>query len=295
MEKVYSVTTKGQRTMVAIETVIDIIYVVEILLCFVKKTRAFREFSPIAYNYLSPFSGTFLFDFIGTVPGLVFAQSYQFYFFKLFRCLVHIGMLMQPLDMIMRIILQKKSKKRQNDLITFCDLIMGVIYISHLCGCIWIHLGGQYDCKLDRRLGWDENTNLKENCVTSWIYANDFELKSNHTQYIFAFYWIFEVITTVGYGDYSGKTNQEYIFSIALEFIGLTFFSFLMGSINSIFNTTDSFEALIEEKLDSLDMWIKKIEKSNKPYHIQPTLYNDIRRYVEQAFLYDFNLVIEEF
>ena len=68
-----------------------------------------------------------------------------------------------------------------------------------------------------------------------------------------------------------------------------------MGSINSIFNTTDSFEALIEEKLDSLDMWIKKIEKSNKPYHIQPTLYNDIRRYVEQAFLYDFNLVIEEF
>ena len=73
MEKVYSVTTKGQMTMVAIETVIDIIYVVEILLCFVKKTRAFREFSPIAYNYLSPFSGTFLFDFIGTVPGLVFA------------------------------------------------------------------------------------------------------------------------------------------------------------------------------------------------------------------------------
>ena len=68
-----------------------------------------------------------------------------------------------------------------------------------------------------------------------------------------------------------------------------------MGSINGIFNTTDSFEDLIEEKLDSLDMWIKKIEKSNKPYHIQPTLYNDIRKYVEQAFMYDFNLVIEEF
>jgi hypothetical protein len=116
-----------------------------------------------------------------------------------------------------------------------------------------------------------------------------------YTQYIFAFYWIFEVITTVGYGDYSGKTSYEYIFSIALEFLGLTFFSFLMGSINGIFNTSDNFDDLIEEKLDSLDMWIKKIEKSNKPFHIQPTLYNDIRKYVEQAFLYDFNLVIEEF
>lgn len=77
--------------------------------------------------------------------------------------------------------------------------------------------------------------------------------------------------------------------------MGLTFFSFLMGSITSIFSTSDNFDDLIEQKLDSLDMWIKKIEKSNKPFHIQPTLYNDIRKYVEQAFLYDFNLVIEEF
>jgi len=99
----------------------------------------------------------------------------------------------------------------------------------------------------------------------------------------------------VGYGDYSGKTQNEYIFSILLEFLGLTFFSFLMGSITSIFSTSDNFDDLIEQKLDSLDMWIKKIEKSNKPFHIQPTLYNDIRKYVEQAFLYDFNLVIEEF
>lgn len=88
------------------------------------------------------------------------------------------------------------------------------------------------------------------------------------TKYIFALYWIFEVITTVGYGDYSGSTSEEYIFSIVLEFLGLTFFSFLMGSINGIFNNSDNFEDLIEEKLDSLDMWIKKIEKSNHPFHI---------------------------
>jgi hypothetical protein len=41
----------------------------------------------------------------------------------------------------------------------------------------------------------------------------------------------------VGYGDYTGATSYEYIFSIMLEFIGLTFFSFLMGSITSLFNT----------------------------------------------------------
>ena len=99
----------------------------------------------------------------------------------------------------------------------------------------------------------------------------------------------------MGYGDYTGKTSNELLFSIALQFIGLVFFSFLMGSINGIFNTSDNFEDLIDEKLDQLDMWIKKIEKSNKPFHIQPYLYNDIKQYINQAFLYDYNLVIEEF
>jgi hypothetical protein len=183
-------------------------------------------------------------------------------------------------------LLQKYSKKRQNDLSNFAGLIFFVIYVSHMMACAWLYLGQFYPC---------DNVPEGESCTQSWVYAAEFSNKPKHTQYIFAFYWIFEVITTVGYGDYSGSTSDEYIFSIALEFLGLTFFSFLMGSINGIFNTSDNFDDLIEEKLDSLDMWIKKIEKSNKPFHIQPTLYNDIRKYVEQAFLFDFNLVIEEF
>lgn len=124
--------------------------------------------------------------------------------------------------------------------------------------CIWLIFGMFEDCKLE----------TDSDCKQSWVYANEFDQKPIKTRYIFSFYWIFEVITTVGYGDYSGSTSSEYIFSIGLEFLGLTFFSFLMGSINGIFNTSDDFDDLIEEKLDSLDMWIKKIEKSNKPFHI---------------------------
>lgn len=127
------------------------------------------------------------------------------------------------------------------------------------------------------------------------MYANDFDVLSITSRYIFSFYWICEVITTVGYGDYVGATTEEYIFSLGLEFLGLTFFSFLMGSISGLFDHKDSFEDLLNEKLDGLDMWVKKIEKSNEPLHLQPRLYNDIRKYVEQAYKYDFNLLIEEF
>jgi hypothetical protein len=79
---------------------------------------------------------------------------------------------------------------------------------------------------------------------------------------------MFEVICTVGYGDFPGHTSNEYIFSVCLEFIGVVFFSYLMVDINALFSTSDNFDDLIEEKLDSLDMWIKKIEKSNTPLHL---------------------------
>lgn len=151
--------------------------------------------------------------------------------------------------------------------------------------CIWLRLG-QYSCKHHL-----ENTD----CTDGWIEVQGMTDAPDSTVYIFALYWIFEVITTVGYGDYSGSTTQELIFSMFLEFAGLTFFSLFMNQIGSVFNQSDNFQDLIDGKLDSLDMWIKKIEKSNKPYFIQPTLYKDIRRYVEEAFLFDFNLVVEEF
>jgi len=240
-----------------------------------------RELKTIIPHYLTTY---FIFDAIGTIPNMAFFnEGREFYWLKIFR-FVHLYRLHQPLQLVLKCALAKYSKKRQNDLTSFTILILLVIYSSHINACFWLYLGDLEAC-IGEPAG----------CIKSWRFENNFDNKPITTQYIFAFYWIFEVITTVGYGDFTGKTSYEYIFSIVLEFIGLTFFSFLMGSINGIFNTKDNFDDLIEEKLDSLDMWIKKIEKSNKPFHIQPTLYNDIRKYVEQAFLYDFNLVIEEF
>ena len=56
------------------------------------------------------------------------------------------------------------------------------------------------------------------------------------TIYVNAFYFILTTITTVGYGDISGSTTNEYLFSMCVEFIGLTFFSFLTGTISVMFS-----------------------------------------------------------
>ena len=72
------------------------------------------------------------------------------------------------------------------------------------------------------------------------------------------------MITTVGYGDYSMATTSEYCFMLALEFIGMIVFSMLMSSVSAVFGANDSFDDLVENKLEQLDIWIKKLEKSCK-------------------------------
>ena len=194
----------GQKTLQNIERVIDIIYLFEIILNFVKRTRALKKIQTIAVNYLTSY---FIFDVIGTLPNLIiFNEGFQYYYLKVFR-LVHFMRLVKPLELLLGCLLQKHSKKRQNDLTSFCSLILGVIYVSHVMGCIWLWLGQNSPCKLDASLPYDEESNAIADCTASWKYAAGFENKSYHTQYIFAFYWIFEVITTVGYGDYTGATS----------------------------------------------------------------------------------------
>ena len=134
-----------------------------------------------------------------------------------------------------------------------------------------------------------------DDCTQSWIFASGFEDKETHTIYIFAFYWIFEVITTVGYGDITGSTTGEYLFSMCVEFIGLTFFSFLTGTISVMFSGDQSFEALINARMEELDLWLLRLENCNKEEKIPNKLYHSIKEFIQDAFIYDFNLIIEEF
>lgn len=45
--------------------------------------------------------------------------------------------------------------------------------------------------------------------------------------YVFIFYWVITVITTTGYGDFSGGTTIEYLASLVIEFGGLLVFGVL--------------------------------------------------------------------
>ena len=78
--------------------------------------------------------------------------------------------------------------------------------ISHLCACIWIYIGrlDKYE-PVEKRESWL----AKPDNVTNG-FENTFLKMEEWKIYVFAFYWIWEIFSTVGYGDYTGTTSTEF-------------------------------------------------------------------------------------
>lgn len=74
--------------------------------------------------------------------------------------------------------------------------------------------------------------------------------------YVTSFYWVITSLTTVGYGDYKGYTTVEYIFQIFTEFLGIGVFSYLMGSIHSLFGSEKSLTDILDSRTDKIEKWL---------------------------------------
>jgi hypothetical protein len=59
---------------------------------------------------------------------------------------------------------------------------------------------------------------------------------------------MFEVVTTVGYGDFSGGTKIEYLISLYLEYFGLILFSIIIFQVGKFLNENFNFDELNEQK-----------------------------------------------
>ena len=77
------------------------------------------------------------------------------------------------------------------------------------------------------------------------------------TQYWTAYYWAITAISTVGFGDITGQTHTERIFSIVIEIFGCLLFAVLISSLGSMMMG----QKLLEEK-DSRQVRVQSRPKS---------------------------------
>ena len=67
---------------------------------------------------------------------------------------------------------------------------------------------------------------------------------------------------------------------MVIEFLGISLFSFLMGSINSIVESEQKLQDIIDERLEDLDIWLRRLDKSRA--RVLPRyLYDAIKEFVE--------------
>ena len=83
--------------------------------------------------------------------------------------------------------------------------------------------------------------------------------------FIFATYWVCTVVTTVGYGDYTGGTTLEYIYSFAIEFFGILIFAIIQISVLDLISIKHSFETYAQERDFEALVWFKRLEQATKP------------------------------
>lgn len=70
-------------------------------------------------------------------------------------------------------------------------------------------------------------------------------------------------LATVGYGDVKGFTWQEYAFNMLVEFIGIAFFSFVMGSVSNIILLVDTTGSTsMSQKMKEIDMWLVRLDSA---------------------------------
>ena len=110
------------------------------------------------------------------------------------------------------------------------SILVSVLVMMHSVSCVWLLMGEWLPDS------WIRNPEYGLNSLYGVEELEDGTFIADRTtKYITAFYWAVTTLATVGYGDIKGFTYSEYLFNMFVEFIGIAFFSFVMGSINNIF------------------------------------------------------------
>ena len=190
-----------------------------------------------------------------------------------------------PIELALNIQLRKWDKIYIYAIVYSVATACQILVLLHYLGCLWIYIGSSSfeDYEVDHE---------------PWILAND-DLKemSKPQLFVFSTYWICTVITTVGYGDYSGGTSLEYLFTLGVELFGFIIFAALEIAVLKLVGITGSAKQHILQMEMEADvqalLWLRKLELANYGQSIPPKLLREVKHSLSDAQHNDINLIQE--
>ena len=143
----------------------------------------------------------------------------------------------------------------------------------HSIACFWVKIGTE-----------NENT---------WVDERELDKGDSVMLYITALYWVTATLTTVGYGDVKSQIRYEYMYTMFTEFVGIGFFSFIMGSINTVLLADVGGSDEIAEKIEQVDIWLVALDNAKKEKSLPNVLYNSIKVYIKNQLIWDCNRIVK--
>ena len=122
-----------------------------------------------------------------------------------------------------------------------------VLMSIHISGCLYYYMAKIQDFGPDT---WVSKSLLLDQPLAS--------------QYIAALYWACYTLTTVGYGELSGWTDIERIYSMIWMCFSVGFYSFTIGSLTSILSHLNSRNNILTIKLNAADQMVREGRLSNQ-------------------------------
>lgn len=111
-------------------------------------------------------------------------------------------------------------------------LLLSVLILNHISACVWFLSAKLNDFNPD-----------------TWVSQADLVDAEPVTQYIAAYYWAFQTLTTVGFGDLPPNTDTEKAIAVVWMLIGIAFYSFAIGNLSTIFANLDKGASILRVKL----------------------------------------------
>ena len=114
--------------------------------------------------------------------------------------------------------------------------------IFHFFACIWIALG--FPLEANEKTWFD-------NVAGVGYYDKDMGLLTggNFEVYVCSIFHVAQTFSTIGYGNFYGFATREYIFSIALLFLGILLFVFSFEKVKSILGSFNEEEKRENEEV----------------------------------------------
>ena len=291
LSKINGFCTLPNNTIIYIYFFIDILYIVDMLLGFVRSYYNFQyiviKYQPrIARHYIVT---QFWLDFIQAIPAFtyitylckkqnIYCGAYDLSnkeMILLLFCFVKQAKLFKIIDKkknSIKFAIKEIIAEREIIESILHHLIIVIICVSCFYSFISIHIF------------------IGRHSYPNWIIKAGFQNQPHFMLYLISFYYLMTTMTTVGYGDIVGVSLSEIIFQITVLSVGITIYSWVVSNIGN-YVKNESYASMQFNKDETILEEIR-ISHPNMSFKLYKHIYQHLHARKIRQQQYDSNLLI---